>query len=200
MKRAKNNPLTPIGFFIWSYVPFKSLKKGDTVFKTIYSKNGTITKECSVRAVFKNIRKTNIVLRDRESLFGMEITGSKTINMRHCPLKPHLKDNGLKNYIEKLILERINVHNKCRDIIDSKHSIEKDNVNHPEHYTWLKEKCGIEVLDITRHLDFSLGNAVKYILRAGKKDADKIVEDLKKAVFYINDKIAQIEGKYDQNR
>ena len=71
----------------------------------------------------------------------------------------------------------------------------EDNVNHPPHYTWLKDKCGIEVLDITRHLDFCLGNAVKYILRSGKKDKSKEVEDLKKAIFYINDKINQLENK-----
>lgn len=71
----------------------------------------------------------------------------------------------------------------------------KDNVNHPPHYTWLKDKCGVEVLDITRHLDFCLGNAVKYILRSGKKDKNKEVEDLKKAIFYINDKINQLENK-----
>lgn len=72
---------------------------------------------------------------------------------------------------------------------------EYDNVNHPSHYTWLKEKCGIEVIDITRHMDFDLGNAIKYILRSGhKKDASltnnqKEIEDLRKAIWYINDKI-----------
>ena len=77
---------------------------------------------------------------------------------------------------------------------------EKDNVNHPSHYTWLKEKCGIEVIDITRHMDFNLGNAIKYILRAGhKKDyylhsKQKEIEDLKKAAWYINDKIKQLES------
>lgn len=76
----------------------------------------------------------------------------------------------------------------------------EDMVNHPSHYTWLKEKCGIEVIDITRHLDFDIGNAVKYLLRAGhKKDPslsenEKEIEDLKKAIFYINDKIKQIEN------
>ena len=69
-----------------------------------------------------------------------------------------------------------------------------DNVNHPSHYTWLKEKCGIEVLDITRHMDFNLGNAIKYILRAGKKDPSREIEDLQKAVFYINDKIKMLEN------
>ena len=44
-----------------------------------------------------------------------------------------------------------------------------ERVEHPFHYTWLKSKCGIEVIDITRHMDFCLGNAVKYLLRAGHK-------------------------------
>lgn len=76
-----------------------------------------------------------------------------------------------------------------------------DNVNHPPHYTWLKEKCGIEAIDITRHLDFDLGNAIKYILRAGHKpdaalnDKEKTIEDLKKAAWYINDKIKMLENE-----
>ena len=74
-----------------------------------------------------------------------------------------------------------------------------DKVNHPSHYCCLKELCGIEVIDITRHLDFDLGNAVKYILRAGRKseegysNIDKTIEDLQKAIFYINDEIKLIK-------
>lgn len=74
-----------------------------------------------------------------------------------------------------------------------------DRVNHPSHYTWLKDLCGIEVIDITRHMDFDLGNAIKYILRNGHKseqgmsDKEKAIEDLKKAVFYLNDKIKMLE-------
>ena len=75
-----------------------------------------------------------------------------------------------------------------------------DRVNHPSHYTWLKDLCGVEVIDITRHMDFDLGNAIKYLLRQGKKseegmsDRAKAIEDLKKAVFYINDKIKMLES------
>lgn len=72
---------------------------------------------------------------------------------------------------------------------------ENDNVNHPSHYTWLKELCGIEVLDITRHLDFNTGNAIKYLLRAGKKDPKKTIEDLEKAIFYIKDKINMLKNE-----
>ena len=78
-----------------------------------------------------------------------------------------------------------------------------DQINHPSHYTWLKDKVGIEVIDITRHLDFDLGNAIKYILRAGKKPINNFnhnvnvaaIQDLKKAIWYINDKIKMLENE-----
>lgn len=75
----------------------------------------------------------------------------------------------------------------------------EEKINHPSHYNWLKDKCGIEVIDIARHMDFDLGNAIKYILRAGHKteegytDIEKCIEDFKKAVWYINDKIKTLE-------
>ena len=78
-------------------------------------------------------------------------------------------------------------------------TFKENRVQHPSHYTWLKELCGIEVIDITRHLDFDLGNAVKYILRAGRKseegysETDKTIEDLQKAIFYLNDEIELIK-------
>lgn len=79
--------------------------------------------------------------------------------------------------------------------------IKEDKVNHPSHYTWLKEKCGIEVIDITRHMDFDSGNAVKYILRSGHKseegysDKEKEIEDIKKAIWYLKDKLKMLENE-----
>lgn len=70
-----------------------------------------------------------------------------------------------------------------------------DPVNHPAHYTTGK----IEVIDYIedQKLPYHLGNAVKYISRAGKKDKDKTVEDLKKAVWYIQRYIGLISrGNY----
>lgn len=78
--------------------------------------------------------------------------------------------------------------------------LEDDRVQHPSHYTWLKEKCGVEVIDITRHMDFDLGNSLKYILRNGRKseegmtNKEKAIEDLRKAIFYIEDKIKMLEN------
>lgn len=68
-----------------------------------------------------------------------------------------------------------------------------DPVNHPSHYTSGKFET-IEVIE-DWGLDFCLGNAVKYISRAGKKDPTKEVEDLNKAVWYINRRVKQLEGK-----
>lgn len=75
------------------------------------------------------------------------------------------------------------------------HTSDEEKVNHPSHYTWLKNLCGIEVIDITRHMNFNLGNSIKYILRSGHKkeegytDKQKTIEDLKKAIWYLNDEI-----------
>ena len=105
--------------------------------------------------------------------------------------------NKCNNY-ENLVRGDINENLFNKDI--------KDRVNHPSYYTWLKDKCGIEVIDITRHMDFCLGNAIKYLLRAGHKkeegltDNQKEIEDLKKAIFYINDKISQIESKCNKDK
>lgn len=61
---------------------------------------------------------------------------------------------------------------------------DKEFVNHPAHYL---KSSGHEVIDVIEawDLDFCLGNAVKYIARAGKKDKDKREEDLRKAMWYI---------------
>ena len=68
-----------------------------------------------------------------------------------------------------------------------------DSVNHPSHYADGK----IEVIDFIedKKLGFCLGNAVKYISRAGKKDPTKEVEDLRKAVWYIERHIWGIENE-----
>ncbi len=74
-----------------------------------------------------------------------------------------------------------------------------DQVNHPKHYT--SDPSGIECIDITRHRNFNVGNAIKYLWRAGLKiDADKSsinkqIEDLEKAVWYIVDEIHRLGGR-----
>ena len=68
-----------------------------------------------------------------------------------------------------------------------------DAVNHPSHYT----DGNIEVIDYIedKKLDYCLGNAVKYISRAGKKDPAKEIEGLQKADWYIKRRIMELEQK-----
>jgi hypothetical protein len=61
-----------------------------------------------------------------------------------------------------------------------------DMVNHPPHYT--SHPSGVECIQITEHMNFNLGNAVKYIWRAGLKTEDPI-RDLEKAAFYVRREI-----------
>lgn len=74
----------------------------------------------------------------------------------------------------------------------------EDNVNHPKHYT--SHPSGIECIEITRHYCFSVGNAIKYLWRAGLKkdisleDKQKEIEDLEKSIWYIKDRINQLKG------
>lgn len=60
-----------------------------------------------------------------------------------------------------------------------------DPVNHPPHYT--AHPSGIECIQITEHMSFCLGNAVKYIWRADLKG--EAIEDLRKAAWYIEREI-----------
>ena len=66
-----------------------------------------------------------------------------------------------------------------------------DNVNHPSHYTSSTAYCPgcerrIECIDVTRHMSFNIGNAMKYLWRYKMKNGK---EDLEKAIWYINDEI-----------
>ena len=73
-----------------------------------------------------------------------------------------------------------------------------DIVNNPPHYT--SDPSGIECIQITRHRNYNIGNAIKYLWRAGLKSdpkqsaIEKQVEDLQKAVFYIHDEIRRLNG------
>jgi hypothetical protein len=64
-----------------------------------------------------------------------------------------------------------------------------DLVNHPPHYC--SHPSGIECIQITEHMGFNLGNALKYIWRADLKN--NAIEDMRKAIFYINREIEKRE-------
>lgn len=74
-------------------------------------------------------------------------------------------------------------------------------VDHPPHYGGAENPY--EAIKVIKAwgLDFNLGNAVKYLCRAGKKDGATEIEDLEKAVWYIQDRICDLEAKQlEENR
>lgn len=78
---------------------------------------------------------------------------------------------------------------------ESENTPKKESVNHPQHYGGVENIYeAIKVIDAWE-LGFALGNTVKYISRAGKKDKNKELEDLKKALWYLQHHINQLENK-----
>ena len=71
-----------------------------------------------------------------------------------------------------------------------------DNINHPKHYNASPAKCicgrRIECIDVTQHMNFNLGNALKYIWRSEHKGG---LEDLQKAIWYLKNEISRIEPR-----
>lgn len=94
----------------------------------------------------------------------------------------YMDDNYIKKYF---------------DFVRTPKQTESSNVEHPKHYN--SHPSGVECIDIVRHYCFAIGNAIKYLWRAGLKgDAsmtskEKEIEDLKKAIFYINDRIETLK-------
>ena len=96
--------------------------------------------------------------------------------------KVFIDDNGEVNRGEFALNERI-----------QEAQAQNDPVNHPSHYTQGKIECIDFIQD--KKLNFCRGNAVKYIVRAGLKDPDKEIEDLEKAIFYLNAEIKDIKKR-----
>lgn len=68
--------------------------------------------------------------------------------------------------------------------------INEKQVDHPAHYN--KHPSGIECIDVVRHMNFNIGNAIKYLWRADDKEND--IQDLEKALWYIRDEINRRSG------
>jgi hypothetical protein len=129
--------------------------------------------------------------------------------MHFLIVSPQRRVKFLTNRFFVLVLKLIlspAVREDSRDFIDKQFKDKRymtDNVNHPQHYT--SHPSGVECITITRHYCFSIGNAIKYLWRAGlKQDADKTdkekeIEDLQKAIWYINDRIKQLEKQNDKH-
>lgn len=85
----------------------------------------------------------------------------------------------------------------AKDFFETRSS--HDAVNHPKHYT--SHPSGIECIDVTKHYNFQIGNAMKYLWRQGLKDemgldsVEKQIQDCEKAIWYIQSFIDDLKEK-----
>ena len=107
-------------------------------------------------------------------------------------------EEGKKSAISEMETVMCDAMQLLKCFIDRKAKEQKtDNVNHPKHYT--NDPSGVECIQIARHRCFNIGNAIKYLWRAGRKDdasltkKEKTIEDLQKAIFYIQDEIKLLQ-------
>ena len=110
-----------------------------------------------------------------------EVTKS-TVTFKWLAGEPYLSYRLIGEFLESF--ERVD---------DSKrlHKTSHDAINHPEHY--ISHPSGIECIEVTRHMSFNAGNVIKYLWRNGLKDGEPSLKDLKKAAWYLNDMIDQLE-------
>ena len=101
-------------------------------------------------------------------------TLSKSLNKMHKKTNERLVDYVYEKYLNKETYK-----NKM------------DSINHPKHYNQLPIEC----IDVVKHFDFIIGNVIKYCWRAGLKNSDTELDDLKKAKFYIEYKIKMLEDE-----
>ena len=117
----------------------------------------------------------------------------KQVDCEHCVLKGHSRLTCYSHWGEDSERQiEANYEFLFVSTPDSDANPVNDPVNHPSHYT----KGKIEVADFIadQKLNFDRGNAVKYVCRAGSKDPDKEIQDLEKAIWYINHEIKTLKG------
>jgi hypothetical protein len=123
-------------------------------------------------------------------------------NFREATYKEKLYFFWKTKYGTRFIKEKIKEIEKEEETKKEKETkndkeIKQDAVNHPSYYT--SHPSGVECIDIARNYCFSIGCAIKYLWRAGLKKSDSLtnkekeIQDLKKALWYINDRIKQLE-------
>lgn len=103
------------------------------------------------------------------------------------------KEEGELRKVESRMVERERAVREVEELRSHTAQKQHDAVNHPKHYT--SHPSGVECITITEHYNFCVGNAIKYLWRNGLKadEGSSSVKDLKKAIWYINREIENLE-------
>ena len=143
----------------------------------------------------------NELIKEAEKLY--EKIDNAQVHLINARLNNDEEDK--KSAISEIETAMCNAMQLLKCLIDRKNKEQKtDNVNHPAHYN--SHPSGIECIEIARHHNFNIGNTIKYIWRAGLKseegmeDTDKQIEDLNKAIWYLQDEIKRITKLNDKTK
>ena len=165
---------------------------------TNHAMEGVITQEKHILSLKENVKykaytTMNKLIEVAEELYKQ--IDKAQVHLVNARLNNN--EEGKKSAISEMETAMCNAMQLLKCFIDRKDKEQKtDSVNHPAHYN--SHPSGIECIEIARHHNFNIGNTIKYLWRAGLKseegmeDADKQVEDLNKAIWYINDEIKRI--------
>jgi len=161
--------------------------------------NYYFSKKFNVVKKLKGILNKKVIFDDNTSISMDDFDD----DWEQLPLNDYTISNGVFTLNKPLFASEIKYTGpKMTDNISDNNESD-DRVNHPSYY---QDPSGVECIDIVRHRDFNIGSAIKYLWRAGLKkeegisDTDKQIEDLKKAIFYINDEIELIKKKQDDRK
>lgn len=159
--------------------------------------NDTLCMACGCKkfiSVNEMIQMANAVIFAFDKLKANEKVNEYIATDTHQEYEQFVKDalNDLSPQDQQNVAAALRENPSLIDGLFTEQPEENDPVNHPSHYTRYK---GIEIIQLTRQMDFNKGNAVKYIARAGHKDTAKEIEDLEKAIWYIKDEIAMLKGE-----
>lgn len=138
---------------------------------------GTVLETCTLRDKTSN---TLYRLYQGDTVAYKDTGAGKDVKIIAHVVRDTLGVSKLDKYEFWMPRTNIAVHERTEKIEEKTN----DPVNHPVHYT--SHPSGIECIQITRHMSFNLGNALKYIWRADLKNG---IEDLEKAAWYIKDEI-----------
>lgn len=155
--------------------------RGCAFYEMFSSCRGANIGDCfpTSRSDGKNVRYVEVT----QSAPGMLFRASDGNTYQVVSLNGHACNCGPLDCIQ-IDRESFGELQKCHWVLAEEGS--GDVVNHPKHYAGYP--ATIECIDVTRHLPFALGNAVKYIWRAGKKGGlEQGIEDLRKARWYLED-------------
>lgn len=195
----------------WSENVLKLIEENDNMNTKIEERNkvnesdlkdSEISKEVEEKKEVENdnvkMKRIDYILNAKDNI--QAILDETILDCNICPSSCEDCNGDCEFYYKKYLNEEIEVDKSKLKLVEESIEAEtvergeevvNDSVNHPSHYTDGK----IEVMDFIedKQLNFARGNVIKYVSRAGKKDPNKELEDLNKAMWYLKREIERLE-------